>query len=78
MIGRPVDLSYRYKTMDTKFMEPVQWAFSELYKKDLIYKGVKILPHIDVNSIYFLCKTIDDYNLFVWTTTPWAIESKFA
>ena len=32
MIGRPIDKKYRYKTMDTSFMESVWWAFSELYK----------------------------------------------
>lgn len=96
-IGRPIDLKYRYKTMDTKFMESVWWAFSELYKKRLIYKSNKILPYdisskcilsnfeanqeyknIDVNSIYFLCKTSEDYCFIVWTTTAWTIESNIA
>ena len=96
-IGRPIDLHYRYKTMDTKFMESVWWAFSELYKKNLIYKGIKILPYdisskcilsnfeanqeyknIDVNSVYFLCKTSEDYCFIVWTTTAWTIESNIA
>ncbi len=97
MIGRPIDLKYRYKTMDNTFMESIWWAFSELYNKGLIYKGVKILPYdisskcilsnfeagqeyqnINVNSIYFLCKTINDYNFVVWTTTAWTIESNLA
>lgn len=49
MIGRPIDKKYRYKTMDTSFMESVWWAFSELYKKNLIYEGIKILPY-DISS----------------------------
>lgn len=96
-IGRPIDLDYRYKTMDTNFMESVWWAFSELYKKGLIYKGIKILPYdisskyilsnfeanqeyqnVDVNSVYFLCKTSDYYHFIVWTTTAWTIESNIA
>ena len=96
-IGRPINLDYRYKTMDTPFMESVWWAFSELYKKGLIYKGIKILPYdvsskcilsnfeanqeyknIDVNSVYFLCKTAEDYSFIVWTTTAWTIESNIA
>lgn len=49
MIGRPYDKQYRYRTSDFSFMESVWWAFNELYKKDLIYLGVKILPY-DISS----------------------------
>ena len=31
--------------MDTSFMESVWWVFSELFKKDMIYKGVKVMPY---------------------------------
>lgn len=48
-LGRDIDLAYRYKTMDTSFMESVWWAFCELYKHNLIYKGIKILPY-DISS----------------------------
>lgn len=44
-IGRWVDFDQCYKTMDTPFMESVWWAFSELWKKDLIYHGVKVMPY---------------------------------
>ena len=30
--------------MDCKYMESVWWAFSEMYKKDLVYRGSKIMP----------------------------------
>lgn len=30
--------------MDAKFMESVWWAFSEIYKKGLVYRGSKIMP----------------------------------
>jgi isoleucyl-tRNA synthetase len=42
-IGRWVDFKNSYKTMDLSFMESVWWAFKELYKKDLVYEGRKVL-----------------------------------
>jgi isoleucyl-tRNA synthetase len=41
-IGRWVDMKNAYKTMDTAYMESVWWAFSELYKKNLIYEDVRV------------------------------------
>jgi isoleucyl-tRNA synthetase len=41
-VGRWVDLEHSYKTMDLNYMESVMWVFSEIYKKDLIYKGNRI------------------------------------
>lgn len=34
-----------YKTMDLPYMESIIWAFKELYKKGLMYEGVRILPY---------------------------------
>ncbi len=42
-LGRWVDMENSYKTMDTTFMESVWWAFSELYKKGLVYEGRKVI-----------------------------------
>ena len=42
--GRWIDFKNDYKTMDCKYMESVWWAFSEMYKKDLVYRGSKIMP----------------------------------
>ncbi len=42
-IGRWVDFKGAYKTMDKEFMESVWWAFKELYDKDKIYEGEKVL-----------------------------------
>jgi isoleucyl-tRNA synthetase len=42
-IGRWVDFKNSYKTMDKNYMESVWWGFSELYKKDLVYQGRKIV-----------------------------------
>jgi isoleucyl-tRNA synthetase/bisphosphoglycerate-dependent phosphoglycerate mutase len=40
-MGRFVDMDHDYRTMDPEFMESIWWAFSELYKKEYIYKGYK-------------------------------------
>ncbi|PIR98763.1 isoleucine--tRNA ligase, partial [Candidatus Collierbacteria bacterium CG10_big_fil_rev_8_21_14_0_10_44_9] len=42
-LGRWVDMEKSYKTMDKNFMESVWWAFSELYKKTLVYQGRKVV-----------------------------------
>ena len=43
--ARWVDFENAYKTMDTDFMESVIWAFSELWKKGLIYEGNRVMPY---------------------------------
>ncbi len=40
-IGRWVDMDNAYRTMDQDYMESVMWIFKQLYKKDLIYKGIR-------------------------------------
>lgn len=44
-LGRWVDFDQTYHTMDPTFMESVWWVFSQLYKKDLIYQGYKVMPY---------------------------------
>lgn len=43
--ARWVDFEREYRTMDKDFMESVIWAFSELYKKGLIYEGNRVMPY---------------------------------
>ena len=43
-IGRWVDFENDYKTMDTPFMESVWWAFKQLWDKELVYQGTKVVP----------------------------------
>ncbi len=43
-IGRWVDFKNDYKTMDPEFMESVWWVISELWRKDYIYQGTKVVP----------------------------------
>jgi isoleucyl-tRNA synthetase len=42
--GRWIDFKNDYKTMDCKFMESVWWAFKQIYNKDLVYRGSRIMP----------------------------------
>ena len=42
-IARWVDFKNSYKTMDPDFMESVWWGFKQLWEKDLIYQGRKVL-----------------------------------
>lgn len=44
-LGRWIDFKSQYKTMDLSFMNSVWWVFSELYKKNRIYEGVKIMGY---------------------------------
>lgn len=43
--ARWVDFERAYKTMDLDFMESILWAFSELWKKGLIYEGNRVMPY---------------------------------
>jgi isoleucyl-tRNA synthetase len=43
--GRWIDFKNGYKTMDLNFMESVWWVFAQLWEKDLIYKGFKVMPY---------------------------------
>jgi len=73
-LGRWVDFKHSYKTMDTSYMESVWWGFSELYKKDAIYEGRKVLLYcprcatplsnfeIAMDNSY---KDVEDNSLFV-------------
>lgn len=44
-IGYWVDMEDPYVTYKSKYMETVWWLLSEIYKKDLIYKGYTIQPY---------------------------------
>ncbi len=44
-MARWVDFDNDYKTLDITYMESVMWAFSELYKKGLMYEGMRVLPY---------------------------------
>jgi isoleucyl-tRNA synthetase len=41
--GRWIDFDNDYKTMDVTFMESVWWVFKQLFEKDLVYRGFKVI-----------------------------------
>ncbi len=43
-MGRWVDFSQTYRTMDPSFMESVWWVFGQLYERGLVYEGFKVMP----------------------------------
>lgn len=44
-MGRWIDMDNDYKTLYPEFMESVWWVFSQLYKKDTVYRGVRVMPY---------------------------------
>lgn len=44
-IGRWVDMSNPYRTMDKEYMESVWWAFKTMYDDGKIYEGEKVLMY---------------------------------
>ncbi|PFH53847.1 hypothetical protein AMATHDRAFT_73255 [Amanita thiersii Skay4041] len=44
-MGRWIDFDNDYKTLNLSFMESVWWAFSELYKKGMVYRGLRVMPY---------------------------------
>lgn len=44
-LGRWIDFKNDYKTMTKEFMNSVWWVFKQLYNKNRIYEGVKIMPY---------------------------------
>lgn len=43
-MGRWVDFSQTWHTMDRPFMESVWWVFKSLYDAGLVYEGYKVMP----------------------------------
>jgi isoleucyl-tRNA synthetase len=44
-LGRWIDFKNQYQTMSKEFMNSVWWVFAQLYKKNRIYEGVRIMPY---------------------------------
>jgi len=71
-IGFWVDLKDAYATYHKSYVESVWWALSELYRKNLLYRGHKVLwwwaqggtalSSAEVGSAY---KTVDDPSVYV-------------
>ncbi|MBI5106841.1 MAG: isoleucine--tRNA ligase [Solirubrobacterales bacterium] len=44
-IGFWIDLDDAYRTLDTTYVESVWWALRQIYDKDLLYEGHKVVPY---------------------------------
>ncbi len=44
-MGRWVDFTQTWRTMDTPYMESVWNVFQQLYEKGLVYEGFKVMPY---------------------------------
>lgn len=44
-MGRWIDFKNDYKTMNLTFMESVWWVFKQLFDKNLVYRGFKVMPY---------------------------------
>jgi len=44
-LGRWIDFKNDYKTLDPSFMESVWWVFKQLFEKNLVYQGYKVMPY---------------------------------
>jgi isoleucyl-tRNA synthetase len=43
-MGRWVDFTQTYRTMDLSFMESVWWVLQQLFERGLVYEGFKVMP----------------------------------
>ena len=99
-IGMWLDVEDAYWTMSNDYIESVWWLFHEMWTKELLYEGTKVVPYCgrcgtalsshelaqpgayqDVTepSVYVRFPVVDaDYDLLVWTTTPWTLISNVA
>ncbi|KAK6203262.1 tRNA synthetases class I-domain-containing protein [Scheffersomyces amazonensis] len=44
-LGRWIDMDNDYKTLYPEFMESVWWAFKQLYNKNSVYRGLRVMPY---------------------------------
>ncbi len=44
-IGYWVDLEHPYRTLDDTYIESVWWALSQMWERDLLYEGHKVVPY---------------------------------
>ncbi|EPX74150.1 cytoplasmic isoleucine-tRNA ligase Irs1 [Schizosaccharomyces octosporus yFS286] len=44
-LGRWIDFDNDYKTLYPSFMESIWWVFKELFKKDKVYRGFRVMPY---------------------------------
>lgn len=43
--GRWIDFDNDYKTMNVSYMESIWWCFKQMWEKNLVYQGFKVMPY---------------------------------
>ncbi|MES2622819.1 MAG: class I tRNA ligase family protein [Patescibacteria group bacterium] len=79
-LGRWVDMDHDYRTLDATFMESGLWAFKQLWDKNLVYEGYKVMPwcphcgtvlsNYEVTEGYKEITDLSAYARFPLTTEP--------
>ena len=71
-IGYWVDLDHPYRTLDTDYVESVWWALRQLWDKDLLYEGFKVVPYcprdgtsLSSHEVSLGYKDVEDPSVFV-------------
>ena len=71
-IGYWVDLDDPYRTLDTDYIESVWWALKQLWDKDLLYEGFKVVPYCPKDGTSLSChevsqgyKDVEDPSVYV-------------
>jgi isoleucyl-tRNA synthetase len=99
-IGMWIDTADAYWTLDNEYIESVWWVIRQMWDRDLVYEGFKVVPYCgrcgtalsshelgqpgayrDViePSVYVRFPVVGaDFDLLVWTTTPWTLVSNVA
>src|SRR3989440_5304622 len=99
-IGMWIDTADAYWTLDNEYIESVWWLIRQMWDRDLVYEGFKVVPYCgrcgtalsshelgqpgayqDVRepSVYVRFPVVGaDFDLLVWTTTPWTLVSNVA
>jgi isoleucyl-tRNA synthetase len=99
-MGMWLDVKDAYWTLTNDYIESVWWLLRQMWDKDLLYEGFKVVPYCgrcgtalsshelgqpgayqDVTepSIYVRFPVAgQDFDLLVWTTTPWTLISNVA
>jgi len=75
-LGRWVDFEHSYKTLDNTYIESIWWIFSDLYKKDFVYKGTRVSLYCPRCSTPLSNQDFSMGNSYVDHTDP-AITIKF-
>ncbi len=76
-LGRWVDFDGAYKTMDRDYIESVWWVFSELCKKKLVYKDLRVSFYSPVNGTPLSNSEVAMENSYIDVEDP-SVIVKFA